>query len=119
MFEEMTTEDVEKIVMESGKLVLRIPLMGANDIAIERSVGFLRTLEDEVPSNDIDVIIFSNNAMTHSRVSGQMKSAIAEKLAYRLHLDFLPYSEFIVSIPKTDANDRILRKLCLRFGLDF
>lgn len=123
MYDELTTEGVQSILENSrDKIVVHLPLMSSKDLAIDRSTGFLRMLEEELKQDEIEIIIFTSNSFVHTRIGSNeklKKSEIAERLAYKLHPDYIPYSKFIVAVPKNDKNFQLLKRLTLRYGIDF
>ena len=116
---EITTEEVSDVIKNSrNSIVLRLPLFRGNEVAIDRAVGFIKSLEEHA---DIDVIVFSRNAMTHERVitteKRKTKSEMCQWVIDGLHLDYLPYTEVIISIQENDENMETIKKLCLRYGI--
>lgn len=117
---EITTEDVEEFVNNSpGRIVLRLPLFSGSDVAIDRALGFVKSLEDAW--TDMDLIVYSKNALTHEKVVPDVrrdtKAKMCEWVIDGLHLDYLPYTDVIISIPENEKNLELIRKLCLRYGV--
>lgn len=120
--QEITTEDVENYLESNAdnRIFVRIPVAGS-DFSFTSIIGFLKTLEESIGQNEIDVIVYSNNALIHARAVTDdeinSKTAVTEKLLNRLHLDYLPYTVVIISLPKNERNEEIAKNTCIKYGI--
>jgi len=121
--EELNTEDVENYLgsNEDKRIFVRMQTASSEDFSFVKIIGFLKTLEESIERDDIDVILYSNNSLIHSRALTDdkinSKAMVTEKLLNRLHLDYLPYTEVIISVPQNGKNEEIIRNACVKYGI--
>ncbi len=122
MIEELMTGEVDDYVKNNsgGRVFVRISIANDNDFDFTKARGILRMLGEEKKNDDIDIIVYSSNAVVQSRVLGNenmSKPQAAESIINHLHLDYIPYTELIISLPKTEDNERLMREVCMKFGV--
>lgn len=119
MNQELTTEEAEHAIENRERIPVRIHVFTGEDVAAAKIIGFVGALEEK--ESDVDIIVFSHNSLVQTRITKDgtgKKSKVLERFLFGLHLDYLPYTDVIISVPKNDANQAELERLCLKFGVD-
>ena len=49
--------------------------------------------------------------------SGEKRAKLAENMINHLHLDYIPYTYLIVSLPKTADNEKLMDDIKNKFGI--
>lgn len=114
---ELTTEDIEQMLANNKGIAIRLSTMTGNDVSIDKIAGILSQLEAQMP---IEVVTYSSNALLHAKIEARKTESIAtacQKFLYRMHLDYLPYTEVIVFLADSEENMRMLEKTCARYGI--
>ncbi|MBI2076471.1 MAG: hypothetical protein HYT72_04455 [Candidatus Aenigmarchaeota archaeon] len=99
---DITTDELGSLLRRNDRIFLRLPIVRNGTFIIEKTIAFLKELENAV--NDIDIIVYSKFQLTHLRVPESpkyAKSVLCEAAIKKSHPDVLPYTELIVSLPKT------------------
>jgi len=120
IYEEISTDAVEERTKDENRIFVRIHAAG-EDFSFNKVIGFIKTVEESLTNkNELETIVFSNNNIVHYKIEKNDKMSqhkIVEKILNSLHLDYLPYTDVIASLPKTEENKKLLKEVCARFGI--
>ena len=120
IYEEISTDDVEERTKDENRISVRIHAAD-EDFSFNKVIGFIKTVEESLTNkNELETIVFSNNNIVHYKIEKNGKTPqykIAEKILNGLHLDYLPYTDVIVSLPKSNGNEELIKRACIKFGI--
>ncbi len=122
MLEDITTDEMEKYLDENSekRIILRIKIAQDDDFDFTKARGILKALEEKGKDDDTDIIVYSENSVVQTKILKSDKASkvrLAESVINHLHLDYIPYTYLVVSLPKTDENKDMMNDICGRFGI--